>query len=124
MRCRFCHITNERVEFENDLAFSIYDKYPVNEGHMLIISKRHFADFFAASEEEIAALFNLLKETRDYLEEKYQPAGYNVGVNVGEAAGQTVDHLHIHLIPRYEGDVDDPRGGVRKLKEELVPYYG
>ncbi|MBF8436103.1 HIT family protein [Halanaerobiaceae bacterium Z-7014] len=109
---------------ENEHAIAIYDKYPVNEGHMMVISKRHFSNFFEATDEEILCLFNLLKESRDYLEEKYNPDGFNIGVNIDEAAGQTVMHLHIHLIPRYEGDIDDPRGGVRKLKKELVPFNG
>ena len=122
--CRFCTLDENRVEMENEHAIAIYDKYPVNEGHMMVISKRHFSNFFEATDEEILCLFNLLKESRDYLEEKYNPEGFNIGVNIDEAAGQTVMHLHIHLIPRYEGDIDDPRGGVRKLKKELVPFNG
>lgn len=122
--CIFCNLPEKRVELENDYAIAIFDKYPVNQGHMLIIPKRHFSNFFEVADEEIIAINHLLKESKDYLEEKYHPDGYNIGVNIGETAGQTVMHLHIHLIPRYQGDIDDPRGGVRKLKKELVPYNG
>ncbi|MFN2364233.1 MAG: HIT family protein [Halarsenatibacteraceae bacterium] len=124
MSCIFCDLSAKRVELENQYSIAIYDKYPVNQGHMLIIPKRHFANFFEATESEILAIYDLLKEARDHLDEKYNPDGYNVGVNINEAAGQTVMHLHIHLIPRYQGDIDDPRGGIRKLKKELVPYNG
>ncbi len=122
--CIFCDLRVKRIELENELAIAIYDKYPVNEGHMLIVPKRHFANFFEATEAEILAIYDLLREARGFLDEKYNPDGYNIGVNINEAAGQTVMHLHIHLIPRYQGDIDDPRGGIRKLKKELVPYNG
>ena len=122
--CIFCALSENRVKLENEYAIAIYDKYPVNEGHMLIISRRHFKNYFEATEEEVVALNNLLKEAREYLDTNYNPEGYNIGVNINEAAGQTIMHLHIHLIPRYKGDIDDPRGGVRKLKKELVPYEG
>ena len=122
--CIFCTLSENRVKLENEYAIAIYDKYPVNEGHMLIISRRHFKNYFEATKEEVVALNNLLKEAREYLDTNYNPEGYNIGVNINEAAGQTIMHLHIHLIPRYKGDIDDPRGGVRKLKKELVPYEG
>lgn len=122
--CIFCALSENRVKLENEYAIAIYDKYPVNEGHMLIISRRHFKNYFEATKEEVVALNNLLKEAREYLDTNYNPEGYNIGVNINEAAGQTIMHLHIHLIPRYKGDIDDPRGGVRKLKKELVPYEG
>ncbi len=91
---------------------------------MLIIPKRHFADFFEATDEEILAINDLLHKAKKLLQEKYKPDGFNIGVNIGYDAGQTIFHLHVHLIPRYKGDVEDPRGGVRPLKEELVPYKG
>ncbi len=122
--CIFCKLPESRLVLENEFAIAIYDKYPVNKVHMLIIPKRHFPDYFDTTDEEIIAISNILKEAREHLDKKYKPDGYNIGVNVNEAAGQTVMHLHIHLIPRYEGDIDDPRGGIRKLKEELVPYKG
>lgn len=109
--CPFCRPDN--ILFENDLAYACPDQYPVNPGHLLIIPKRHVADFFLTTEAEKAALLSLLDEAKHHLDGKYVPAGYNVGINVGEAAGQTIFHVHMHLIPRYQGDTENPRGGVR-----------
>ena len=103
----------ENIIIENDLAYAIYDKYPVTEGHILIITKNHVKDYFSASDEEKKAVFSLVEECKNLLEEKYQPDGYNIGLNCGFEAGQTIMHLHMHLIPRYKGDIDDPTGGVR-----------
>ena len=105
-------------------VFTIFDNYPVNKGHMLIIPKRHYSDFFETSPEELEQIFNLLHQAKEKLDKLYSPDGYNIGINNGKAAGQTIMHLHIHLIPRYDGDTDDPRGGVRHIIEELVPYKG
>lgn len=124
MSCLFCDYSKDEYVVENDLAFGIFDKFPVNEGHMLIIPKRHFESFFDATEEEIVALYDLIKVGKKHLDKEFNPDGYNVGVNVGEYGGQTVMHLHIHLIPRYKGDIENPKGGIRKLKKELVPYNG
>jgi len=82
------------------------------------------ATYFEATFEEIASINQLIFQVKDILDEKYNPQGYNIGINVGEAAGQTIFHLHVHVIPRYEGDVEDPRGGIRNIKESIVPYYG
>lgn len=109
--CPFCH--PEGVLFENDLAYACPDRFPVNPGHLLIIPRRHVADFFLTSEGEKAALLSLLDEAKHRVDGQYAPAGYNIGINVGEAAGQTIFHVHLHLIPRYRGDVENPRGGVR-----------
>jgi diadenosine tetraphosphate (Ap4A) HIT family hydrolase len=87
--------------------------FPVNPGHALIIPKRHVANYFALNAAEQSACTALLQRVQAILAERYKPDGYNVGINVGEAAGQTVPHVHIHLIPRYGGDVDEARGGVR-----------
>ena len=89
-----------------------------------MIPKRHFASYFEATEEEIMAVFELTKECKKILEAEYSPDGYNIGFNVNYAGGQTVMHLHQHIIPRYEGDVDNPRGGIRRLKKQLVYYDG
>lgn len=124
MSCLFCSFDKDKYIVENELAFGIFDKFPVNKGHMLIIPKRHFESFFDATKEEVSALYSLIKEGKAYLDKEYAPDGYNVGVNVGEYGGQTVMHLHIHLIPRYKGDVENPKGGIRKFKKELVPYNG
>lgn len=125
LTCIFCDYLDKRAfVLENEFAFAINDNYPVNKGHMLIIPKRHFADFFDAAEVEYTAFVDLIKEAKKLLDEKYKPDGYNIGVNVNKAAGQTIFHLHIHLIPRYDKDIDDPRGGVRKIKVPLVEYDG
>jgi len=120
--CIFCSISEEKIILENKLAFAIYDKYPVNLGHLLIIPKRHFPDVFSATIEEVQAIHNLIKKSRDYLNKKYNPDGFNIGVNLGKVAGQTIFHLHIHVIPRYLGDVENPRGGIRNFKENIVKY--
>ncbi|MDU5209341.1 MAG: HIT family protein [Clostridium sp.] len=122
--CLFCTYDKGKFIAENDFAFAIYDNFPVNEGHSLIIPKRHFANFFEATEEEIAGIYSMLHEVKGIVDKKYSPTGYNVGINVGEDGGQTIMHLHVHLIPRYKGDVENPKGGIRKLKKELVPYNG
>jgi diadenosine tetraphosphate (Ap4A) HIT family hydrolase len=100
----------------NDLAVALRDEYPVSRGHALIVPRRHVRSWFDATENERAALLELVDRIRERLEASARkPDGYNIGINDGEAAGQTVWHLHIHLIPRYHGDVDDPRGGVRHV---------
>lgn len=118
--CIFCN--PPEIILENDLALAIYDKYPVSLGHMLLITKRHISDFFDTTTEERQALSTLLDEAKMWLDEKYNPLGYNIGVNCGEYAGQTVMHLHIHLIPRYAGDIENPKGGVRGVIPEKRIY--
>lgn len=100
----------------NALAFAIRDAYPVSPGHTLIVPRRVFASWFEATAEERAAIFELVDAVRQELDRSDKPPeGYNIGVNVGSVAGQTVAHLHVHVIPRYAGDVADPRGGVRHV---------
>jgi diadenosine tetraphosphate (Ap4A) HIT family hydrolase len=101
----------------NDLAFAIYDKFPVSTGHALVISRRLIATWFDASDAEQADMMSLVGEVRRFLDQRLQPKpdGYNVGFNSGMAAGQTVPHLHIHVIPRYHGDVSEPAGGIRHV---------
>ena len=94
-------------------TFAIYDKYPVSPGHTLIIPKRHVANYFDLNLKEQTACLLLLNAAKQTLDKAFNPDGYNIGVNVAEAAGQTVGHVHIHLIPRYKGDVEKPAGGVR-----------
>jgi diadenosine tetraphosphate (Ap4A) HIT family hydrolase len=108
---------------ENEHAVAIPDGYPVSDGHSLIISRRHVEGLFELSLKESASLWALLPEVRSAIEAACSPAGFNVGVNVGVAAGQTVGHVHIHVIPRYAGDVDDPRGGVRWVIPERANYW-
>lgn len=118
--CPFCSSSN--VILQNELAYAKYDRYPVTPGHILIIPKRHFPDFFQTTEQERKALFELLDQCKLYLEAKYKPNGYNIGINCGDAAGQTIFHVHVHLIPRYKGDIDNPRGGVRGVIPEKRIY--
>jgi len=106
----------------NDLCYARYDRYPISPGHLLLIPFRHVANFFDATDAEQAALLALVREAKAHLDREFGPDGYNVGVNVGQAAGQTVMHLHIHLIPRYRGDIENPRGGVRGVIPERRVY--
>ena len=125
MSCVFCnYLISKDYIAENELAFAIYDNFPVNKGHVLIIPKRHFASFFDATQEEIQAFYSLTNKIKELLDEEFKPDGYNIGINIGVVAGQTIFHLHIHIIPRYKGDVENPRGGIRKLKRPLVEYDG
>lgn len=124
MNCLFCNRKDLEIIVENKLAFAIYDKYPVNLGHILVIPKRHYANFYESTEEEVLAIYEIIHECKKIVDIKYNPTGYNIGININESAGQTIMHLHVHMIPRYDGDVDDPRGGIRNLKSQLVPYKG
>jgi diadenosine tetraphosphate (Ap4A) HIT family hydrolase len=107
----------------NDYAIALRDDYPVTPGHCLIIPKRHIASFFEATKEEHVSMLDLLSEMRQILLKDQRPNGFNVGINDGAAAGQTVMHLHIHLIPRYAGDTTDPRGGVRWIFPDKAAYW-
>ena len=112
--CPFCRVESEReiiASSAHSLAF--FDGFPVSPGHALIIPKRHVASFFDLTKEEQQDILCLLDGVKSIIDDKYHPDGYNLGVNVGEAAGQSVSHVHMHLIPRYKGDVPNPRGGVR-----------
>lgn len=120
--CLFCDNKRFNIILENELAYAIYDKYPVNNGHVLVISKRHYQSFFDAILEEVQAIYQLIKQVKSILDQSFQPTGYNIGVNVNKRAGQTIMHLHVHMIPRYDGDVENPVGGIRNLKPSLVPY--
>lgn len=111
--CPFCN--PDEVVLENDLAYAKYDLYPVSPGHLLIISRLHTAFWFDLSPAEQAAIFSLIQRAKALLDAEYSPDGYNIGVNCGEVAGQTVMHVHVHLIPRYAGDVPNPRGGIRAI---------
>ncbi|WP_215907444.1 HIT family protein [Geomonas anaerohicana] len=121
--CPFCRIDPAQVLLENDLAFAFHDGFPVTLGHTLVVPKRHVASFFETTAEEQAALFDLVGRMRELLLQQHAPDAFNIGVNDGVAAGQTVPHLHIHLIPRYAGDTEDPRGGVRWIMPVKAPYW-
>ena len=120
--CIFCREPETEVIAENGVARAFFDKYPVNAGHVLIVPKRHVETLFGADDSELKAVYELLFEVKEILDYRFNPDGYNVGVNVGAAAGQTIFHLHCHVIPRYKGDVEDPTGGIRKIKKSVVPY--
>lgn len=121
--CPFCSMPQERIVVSNLMGMVIRDGFPVSPGHTLIVPRRHVGSFFDIDAKERDALFDLLEEAKRRLDKEFRPAGYNVGVNDGAAAGQTVPHLHIHLIPRYEGDWEDPRGGIRWLFPDKADYW-
>jgi diadenosine tetraphosphate (Ap4A) HIT family hydrolase len=122
--CPFCTISDDRVLHEGRLVKAIWDAYPVSLGHVLIIPRRHVATWFDASWEEQCEMLEVLRHVHRILDEQYAPTGFNIGLNVGVAAGQTVFHLHLHVIPRYPGDVADPTGGVRNVIPEKANYRG
>jgi diadenosine tetraphosphate (Ap4A) HIT family hydrolase len=121
--CPFCTLPLERIIDSNDLALVIRDGYPVSPGHALVIPKRHIGSWFEITPEEQSAMLDLLGRAKAVLEEEFKPDGYNIGINDGPTAGQTVPHLHMHLIPRYKGDLEDPRGGVRWIIPGKAKYW-
>ena len=121
--CVFCNPNAEHeLIAESATVYAIYDKFPVNEGHALIIPKRHCADYFDLSFKEQAACLFVLNKVKELVAQRFKPDGFNVGINIGEKAGQTIHHVHIHLIPRYDGDVEEPRGGVRGVVPDKQQY--
>jgi diadenosine tetraphosphate (Ap4A) HIT family hydrolase len=121
--CPFCSLPEERIVREAPLGRVIRDAYPISTGHTLIVPRRHVGSYFETTDEEAHALDALLRWAKKDLDQRHRPAGYNIGINDGMQAGQTVPHLHIHLIPRYTGDVADPRGGVRWVIPDKAPYW-
>jgi diadenosine tetraphosphate (Ap4A) HIT family hydrolase len=116
-KCELC--VRESVLSENELAYVRADNHALSRGHVLVVPKRHVADFFEMTPEEQLAVVELLRGARQLIQGEHSPDGYNVGVNVGEAAGQSRMHVHVHLIPRYLGDVANPKGGVRCVLSAL-----
>ena len=113
--CLFCKWKNEKekIILENEVSFAVFDEFAVSKGHIIFMTKRHVKDFFETTREERIAIFELIDEAKKMIDKKYNPSGYNIGMNCGVSAGQSVMHIHVHLIPRYDGDVENPRGGVR-----------
>ena len=112
--CLFCNVPSSEYVFENNLAFSTFDSYPVSKQHTLIIPKRHVENYFDMSEDEILSCNKLIKKMRNKIQELDPTVdGFNIGTNSGKVAGQSIMHCHIHLIPRRKNDVDNPQGGVR-----------
>lgn len=108
---------------ETPLCFSFFDATPLTLGHSLVVPRRHVSDFLTLSQFELAAILDMAVSLRVHLEERFHSDGFNLGVNIGDAAGQTVGHAHLHLIPRYFGDVPDPRGGIRWMIPDRARYW-
>lgn len=123
LSCPFCTLPPERIVAANAVGWVVRDAYPVTPGHTLVIPRRHMASFFELSADERQGLLALLDQARAELLVSHAPQGFNIGINDGPAAGQTVPHLHIHLMPRYSGDQPDPRGGVRWVIPEKAKYW-
>lgn len=121
--CPFCLLRPEQIVAESRHAVAIRDRYPLAEGHTLVIPRQHVVSVFDLPEEEVAAVWTLVAEVRDSLEREFAPDAFTIGVNDGLAAGQTVMHAHVHVIPRNRGDVRDPRGGIRWVLPERAPYW-
>jgi diadenosine tetraphosphate (Ap4A) HIT family hydrolase len=123
MICPFCTLPPERIIDSNESGVVIRDGFPISPGHTLIIPNRHVGSFFELEGNERAQLLTLLDSAKAVLDAEFKPQGYNIGINDGPAAGQTVPHLHIHLIPRFTNDRPDPRGGVRWIIPEKADYW-
>ena len=121
--CRFCKENPERrIMIEGKFGFAFWDMHPVNEGHFLVVPYRHVPDYFDITDEERDELWQMVNEGKKMCDKEHNPDGYNVGINVGKWAGQSIPHLHIHVIPRYKGDVENPKGGVRSVVPERRHY--
>jgi diadenosine tetraphosphate (Ap4A) HIT family hydrolase len=121
--CPFCAAALDRVFHEGSLILGLWDGYPVSPGHALLIPRRHIPTWFDATSEEQQELTAAIEIARAAILARHRPDGFNVGMNLGAAAGQTVGHLHLHVIPRYAGDVPDPRGGVRWVVPQRADYW-
>lgn len=121
--CIFCKLRDERVLFECEHTITFLDTYPATPGHTLVIPKRHFATYFEATEVEMLAIGRAIQKAKGILDEEFSPDAYNIGINNGEAAGQSIPHLHVHIMPRYVGDVEDPKGGVRWILNNSANYW-
>ena len=115
--CELCHPA--RVVVENAAAYARYDSNSLAPGHVIVVPRRHVADFFDMTAQEQAAVLALLNQARRLIQSQHSPDGYNIGVNIGKAAGQSRMHVHVHLIPRYAGDVPDPAGGIRRVLQKF-----
>ncbi len=120
--CLFCHPRRDEIILETEHALLIKDSFPVSPGHCLVVPRRHIATVFEASEAENQDFYYLIGEAKKHIEKTQSPDGYNLGCNNGEAAGQSIFHLHMHIIPRYKGDVDNPKGGVRWVVPKKASY--
>jgi len=121
--CPFCNPPKERIFLETDTTLAFFDAYPVTEGHALVVPKQHAASIFDLPPDELALFWSQVAAVRQLLAEKYNPDAFNIGINDGTAAGQTVMHAHTHVIPRRKGDVIDPRGGIRWIIPDRAKYW-
>jgi diadenosine tetraphosphate (Ap4A) HIT family hydrolase len=122
-QCAFCIVPSSRIVEANENAVLILDGFPVSKGHSLVIPRRHVSSFFETTEAERAAILALIDRAKSLIEQVHKPDAYNIGINDGIAAGQTIPHMHVHVIPRYAGDRADPRGGVRWVIPEKADYW-
>ena len=121
--CIFCKDFNkDKIVYEDSTWVAVYDSYPVSKGHVLLIPKRHCETYFDLNFIELESISVTIGIIKRLLDKKFKPDGYNIGINCGKSAGQTVMHCHIHIIPRYNGDMEDPRGGVRGVIPEMQKY--
>ena len=123
VNCPFCNPDSEReLLLESATAYGMFDKFPVSNGHTLIIPKKHCSNYFELSFKEQSACWFMLNKAKEILTKEFKPDGFNIGININDSAGQTVPHVHIHIIPRYKDDVEEPRGGVRGVIPEKKSY--
>lgn len=121
--CPFCNLSKDRLIYRDEVANIFADGYPISPGHLLITPRRHYPTLFDVPAELQAHLLSMINQARTIIGQSHSPDGYNIGINNGAAAGQTVPHVHIHVVPRYEGDVEDPRGGVRWVIPDKAKYW-
>lgn len=122
-KCPFCHFEDhKRIIAQSDRVVAVFDRYPVSPGHALIVPRRHVEDYFDLKHMEKEAIWNMVEVVKSLLDYVYKPDGYNIGINILREAGQTVPHAHVHLMSRYAGDVDNPRGGVRGVIPNRKDY--
>jgi diadenosine tetraphosphate (Ap4A) HIT family hydrolase len=121
--CPFCTIPKSQIIISNPVAIAFRDGFPVSDGHTLVVPRIHVESLFDLSLKDQALVWALVAEVREVLKKEYQPSGFNIGINDGAAAGQTVGHTHVHIIPRYAGDVKDPRGGIRWVFPDKAKYW-
>ncbi len=122
--CVYCdRIASGDLLLESKLSAAFPDAFPVSPGHTLIVPRRHVLDYFALDDAEQLTIWKMLPDVKCLIERDHTPQGYNIGLNIGEAAGQTIGHVHLHVIPRYLGDVPDPRGGIRWVVPSRAAYW-
>ncbi len=123
MACPFCTLTESRIRFQAELAVAVDDAYAVSPGHTLVVPRRHVGSYFQLDEAERLAISRMMDRVQAELAERFKPDAYTIGINDGPAAGQSIPHVHVHVIPRYRGDRDNPRGGVRWVLPEKADYW-